>query len=222
MSRLDPFDFAFGALGAERFPEVRREAATRPEGAHDRARFAALPTVQRILATVEAPELIERHPEAAEQYVTALYVAYRFWQAGRVTVGFGPDALDAALAAGDRAALPAVPGGAVYVRLPQRWFWARIAPEAPAEPLDGFYVVASAEGREVTVLAVLGLRADRAGFSQIAVTATPEEVVGAGRAARRPPFASVLEGGARAGVRSLVTADELLHLAQLALHAVEH
>ena len=78
----------------------------------------------------------------------------------------------------------------------------------------------AAGGRELLVLAVLGLRPEREGFSQIAVAAPPEEVAGAARLARRPPFAPVLEGGERAGMKSLVSEAELLHLAHLALAQV--
>ena len=75
----------------------------------------------------------------------------------------------------------------------------------------------TAGGRELLVLAVLGLRPVRVGFSQISVAAPPLDVAGAARLVRRPLFAPVLEGGERAGMKSLVSDAELLHLTHLAL-----
>lgn len=217
MSRLDPFSYAFGDLAAERFPDVQRDAAERLADSGDRIAFAALPAVQRLLADVESPELIDARPEAADAYLTALYVAYRFWSAGCRVIPLTQDALEHALRRAAPHELPTVAGGACYFQLAEHWVWARIGADEPYEPLDGFFVVASADGRALTVLAVLGLRPDRGGFSQLSVAATPHEVLMAGQAARTPPFASVLDGGDRAGVRSIVAAGELLHLAQLAL-----
>lgn len=219
MSRLEPFAYAFAELADVRFPDVRREAEARHTDLTDRAAFAALPAVQRILADVEAPELIQENPQAADEYLTTLYVAFRFWDAGRAVCPVSREAIERALARDPPATLPAVPGGACYMQLPERWFWARIGPEEPHEPLDGFFVITSGAGREMTVLAVLGLRLERSGFSQLSVRATPQEMRDARLAARTPPFASVLEGGDRAGVRSLVATGELVHLAQVALLA---
>ena len=70
------------------------------------------------------------------------------------------------------------------------------------------------------MLAVLGLRPERGGFSQIALTVPPEDLAQAKDFVRRPRFAPVLEGGERAGVKSLVSEAELLHLAHLALAQV--
>ncbi len=217
MNRLDPFTYAFADLAESRFATVRREAAARGTGAGHRASFAALPAVQRILAEIETPELIAAAPQAAAEYLHTLYVAFLFWDAGRRVVALERSALDGALGGDPPRVLPPVPSGACYVQLPERWFWARVGPDDPPEPLDGVFVVSSGDGREITAVAVLGLRPDRDGFSQIAVTATPAEVLEARAASRTPPFASVLEGGDRAGVRSLVTTGELLHLVQLAL-----
>jgi hypothetical protein len=115
---------------------------------------------------------------------------------------------------------PTVPHGACYLQLPERIFWARIADTAAPEPLDGVFLVAGPAGAELTVLAVLGLRPDRDGFSQLVVTAPAADFSHAREAARRPLFAPVLDGGDRAGLRSLVSEAELLYLAHLALAEV--
>lgn len=217
MSRLTPFDHAFADLAEERFPAVREEAGQSLKGMADRMRFATLSTVQRILADVESGELIEQDPQAADEYLTALYVAFRFWDAGRPIFPVGRDAIDAALTSDWEDALPRVPHGACYLQFQERWIWAQIAPDHPHEPLDGQFVVGGEHPPEITVLAVLGLRPERGGFSQITVTATPSEVISARQASRTPPFAPVLDGGERAGFKSVVTTGELLFLTQLAL-----
>ena len=71
--------------------------------------------------------------------------------------------------------------------------------------------------RAWTVAAILGLRSGRDGFSQITVTGGADDVAGAARDRRDPPFAPVMDGGGEAGFKSVTTAGELLHLAHLAL-----
>jgi hypothetical protein len=64
---------------------------------------------------------------------------------------------------------------------------------------------------------VLGLRAERDGFSQISVVAHPDDLRAAPDLARPDRFEPVLEGGTRAGFRSIVSPAELLLLTHLAL-----
>jgi hypothetical protein len=215
VSRPTPFDLAFADL-ADRFEEIRAEAGEAGADPGDRARFAKLPTVQRLLADVAAPELVERRPEAADEYLTTLFVAFHFCVAGRRVLAVPRDRLEGALGA-PAATSPPRESVACYLQLPERWFWAQVDPETAHEPLDGMFVVGPGPGGEVTVLAVLGLRSERAGFSQLAVRATPSELRRAPAEVRRPPFAPVLAGGQAAGLRSVVSVSELLHLAQLAL-----
>lgn len=209
MTRPHPFDIIHEALSEEWFARAG-EAAGRLE-------FQQLEPVQRVLGEFAAGHAAAG--AAAEEYGTLLYVAHRFWRAGRHTVTLERAAVDEMLAAAARlpAAPATVPRGACYVQLPERLFWARIAPDATAEPLDGLFLAAGADGREVTVLAVLGFRPERGGFSQVSVTAPPQDLARAGDLARRPLFAPALEGGERAGVKSLLSEAELLHLASLAL-----
>jgi hypothetical protein len=83
-------------------------------------------------------------------------------------------------------------------------------------------VVASPRGDEVTLLAVLGLRQERGGFTQVTVHARPTDFAAARGAQRDPPFAPVMDGGTSGGVLSVATPAELLTLVQLALLAVAH
>jgi hypothetical protein len=67
-----------------------------------------------------------------------------------------------------------------------------------------------------TVLAVLGFRADREGFTTIEADAPLPLAPPAPRPDGAAPFSSALPAGDRAGLRSLVTPQELLALALLA------
>jgi len=218
MTRLHPFDVVAGGLTDGWFGEVR-EAETQGAGdAADRLRFLQLEPVRRVLRELNPPE-DEAAGAAIEEYGTLLYAVYRFWSTGRNSLTLERESLEHALAR-DVGASPTVPHQACYLQLPERLFWARISDTAAPEPLDGLFLAAGAGDREISVLAVLGLRPERRGFSQIAITVPPGDLARAKDFVRRPPFAPVLEGGERAGVKSLVSEAELLHLAHLALAEV--
>lgn len=208
MTRPTPFDLFFRDLAAE-LGTIAVEA--------DRAAFARDPTVQRLLARIESPDLIEQQPEAAPEYLTVLYAAWRFHAAGERIVAVDRDALASAIDARSPEGTPAVPAGACYVQLPHQWFWGQVAPDAAHEPLDGMFVADNRRGDELVVVAVLGLRAERGGFSQLSVIAHPDDVRAAPGLARPERFAPVLEGGSLAGFRSVVSPAELLLLTHLAL-----
>ena len=216
MTRLHPFDHAFGALAGTRFVEIRDEALAAHRELRDRAQFVSVPSVQRLLNDLESPELLDAHPEAAAEYVASLYVAFRFWEAGCLTAYPSRAHLEGAMATAPEGDRPSVPQGACYLQLPERWIWAQIDPDGPHEPLDGIFVVEDALGRDLSVLAVLGLREDRPGFSQIALTAVPDDLRAAG--AEHPDFTPMLDGGDAAGLKSITTTAALLHLIALALH----
>lgn len=210
MTRPHPFDVIATALGEAWFAEIQ---AASGGDLTDRLRFQQVAPVQRALGELAPAEAMGA---AVEQYGTLLYAVYHFWRAGRHTLALDRAALDRSLER-DAGTAPDVPHGACYVQLPERLLWARIGEATPPEPLDGICLTAGPGGREVTVLAVLGLRPERGGFSQIVVTAPPEDFTRAAQLVRRPLFAPVLEGGERAGVKSLVSEAELLHLVCLAL-----
>ncbi len=218
MSRLTPFDHAFADLADRRFPEIREEAQAAAKDVSDPAQFATLPSAARLLGELESPDPLEREPEATEAYLAALHIAYRFWEAGRPVLALDRCALDTALESAPPSA-PAIPHGTCYVRFPERWFWAQVDPDRPHEPLDGLYLTTTNGGRELTVFAVLGLRADRPGFSQLVASAPLRDLHAARAEARTPPFAPVVEGGVAASLRSIVTTGELLYLAEVALAA---
>lgn len=212
MTRPHPFDAIHDALSEEWFAEVGDAAS--------RLGFQQSEPVQRVLGQLAPAQAAAG--AAAEEYGTLLYAIHRFWRAGRHTIGLNRAAVDRMVSDASRPpalppSRPTVPHGACYLQLPERLFWARIAPDATPEPLDGIFLAAGADGQEITVLAVLGFRPERGGFSQVAVTVPVEHFARAGDFARRPLFAPALEGGERAGVKSLLSEAELLHLVSLAL-----
>lgn len=215
MRRRTPFELVFAELAEQHFPALAAEAAGRNQDLTDRGQFASLPSVQRMLAEIEAPDLVERAPEAAAEYLSLLYAAYHYWAAGRPLIEIDRAALEERLNVGPTGRRPTV-RQACYVQIPERLVWAQVEPSAPHEPLDGMFIVAGPQGREFTIVAILGLRVERGGFSQITAVATPEEFAAAPAEARDPPFAPVLEGGERMGFKSVTSAAELLLLASLA------
>jgi hypothetical protein len=212
---LQPFAHAFADFAREQFPAIREEARLAHRDTADRTQFAAVRATQHLLEQVETPDIIERDLEAASEYLSALYAAYRFWAAGEPLLTVSRAQIEAALDDAGSDDPVHVPGGACYVQLPEQWFWAQIGPDEPHEPVDGMFIIEGLERREVTVVTVLGLRSDRPGFSQITVTATPRDLTTAHASARTPAFAPVVDGGVAAGLRSLVTPAEVLHLAHL-------
>ncbi len=218
MTRTTPFDRTFGELAEHHFGAIREEGRTRNTDLADPAQFASLPTTQRALAMLAMPEVIEDRPEAAAEYLTTLYVMYRFWDAGQRVVSVDRARFERLLLEMPDSPARPVPDGACYLQLPERWFWAQIDPAAPHEPVDGVYLATSTH--ELIALAVLGFHAGRTGFSQVVVHATLTDWDDARSAVRRPPFAPTIEGGGSAGLKSVTSVAELLYLARLALTEV--
>lgn len=219
MTRLHPFDYVFGPIADQRFGEIRGESERAGVALEDRLRFHRFEPVRRLLGEMQPPDRGALAAATLEEYGTLLYLAYRFWLTGRRTLVLSRAAIEHGLASPSPAADPVVPGGACYLQLPEQWFWGRIAADAPHEPIDGMFLAGGRDTGEIVVLAVLGLREDRGGFSQIAIAAPPADIRRAAAAARQPPFAPAMDGGERAGMRSVVSEGELLHLAHLALVA---
>ncbi len=129
-------------------------------------------------------------PEGADEYLRLLYAGYHFWKSGNRYL---------------------------YHALPEHRYWAQVAEGAPHEPVDGFFII---PGREWVIVAVLGLRADRPGFSQVSVVASADDVANA-RSPRDQPFAPAMAGGDAAGFSSITSVAELLALARLALDSAQ-
>ena len=150
--------------------------------------------------------------ETLTAYAGLLHAFYLHWAVGRPIRVAGRERLRARLAA---PAVPASPApGVSYVQLPERLVWAAPAPDAAHEPLDGMFVVAAPD--RVRVLAVLGFRPGREGFTTMEAVSPLPPVSPTARDDGAAPFATVLPAGERMGFFSVTSESELVALALLA------
>ncbi len=211
--RQHPFDLA-GAHAVSTFADIRASSPEPP----DFARFCRLARVNDLVSRMVPASPTDLDPRVAEHHLYLLFAMYRFWCANQRTLIVDRTALEH-LFHGIPNRMPSVPHGACYVTLPEFWFWGRIDPEEPPEPLDGMFLVADRDESWLTVVAALGIRPQRSGFSQVVVGGDEKLLRAATDCLREPPFHADFEGGEAAGYRSCVSEAELLHLARLALHA---
>jgi hypothetical protein len=224
-ARRTPYELVFGVseFEAQVFPRVQEEARERGVDERDPERFAFLSVVGdavRSILPAEAPA------EALEQYRLLLFHSYNFWRYGKrvyfLEQGVARYLVEAAPMLRSWELEIAYP--AVYVQLPANLFWGSISPESTPEPLDGFFVTCleatDALGkpfRRLEVLAVLGIRRDRAGFSIVpfateAGPGIPEVWAEASGRDDGKDFENLLPGGEMAGLYSVLTTAEALKL----------
>ena len=221
--RLTPYEIVFteGDFESRTFVRIAQEAADEGLVSLHRERFEFLSTVGEVVREV-TPE--DAPPDAIEQYRALLFQAYHHWSEGRRLF-----VLDAATARYIVESAPAIedwsfvaPARSLYLQLPANLFWSSISPETPPEPVDGFFVTVSAgtdglgkDFENVDILAVLGIRRSRAGFSVIPVEMEVGDGVPAaweGQSRPEGDFANVLPGGEIAGLYSMLTTTEVLKL----------
>jgi hypothetical protein len=222
--RPDPADWAeaisFSGPFVELFARFQADADARADAAGrlDRAAFAKLPAVQRALAELETT--VAPTPDVLNEYLAMLHAGFAYWRAGSRVLPVERSAIEPALGTAPLGA-PAVPFGACYLYFPDRWLWLQIGEDQPHEPLHGIFVSGPSgnplDGDEITLLAAGGVRGERDGFSQVSLAASPAEFAVAHTMVRRPPFAPLMAGGAAAGLKSIGSQAELLHLAHVAL-----
>jgi len=208
-----PWTALVEALGDGSFEAMRAGLAKAGTDPFDRDAFlldGAVGRVLRDLVPTDAP------PDAVTEYGALLHALFLHWHHGSPVRQLERAAATALLAAPpDTVPEPDAPA-AVYVQLPERLVWAASAPGAPHEPMDGLFVLRS--GAHLRVLAVLGFRPDRQGFTTLA-TDSPLPPPAQPRPDGSPTFATVLPAGERMGFFSVVTGTELARLALLALAA---
>ena len=230
--RLTPYEMVFieGDFEARVFPRIAREAAEGGVTTLDRERFDFLSTVGEVVREV-TPE--DAPPEALDQYRALLFQAYHYWSGGRKTFILDTTAarylVESAPVLGDWSFVP--PVRSLYLQLPGNLFWSSIAPDAQPEPVDGFFITSSevkdAQAREiltVDVLAVLGIRRARAGFSVIPVEMeTGEGLPSPWDAQPRAggDFSNEMPGGEIAGLYSMLTIPEVLKLVARTFRYIE-
>jgi hypothetical protein len=202
------------AVGEKPFADIREALTAGPVDAASRDAFLLVGPAGALLRRLmpgDAPA------EQVNEYGALLHALYRHWDAGRPVRAVDRAALGRALDDFTPLGRPPSAPAVLYLQLPERAVWA--APESGAahEPLDGCFVDVAASA--VSVLAVLGFRPERGGFTVVEASA-PFPVAPPGpRPDGSAPFASTLPAGERAGLRSVVSPRELVALALLALAA---
>jgi hypothetical protein len=212
IGRQTPYEMVFGEerFAGQEFPAIEEESRTRGINVWDRDRFATMDRVGAILLQM-IPEDLE--VAALVQHTHILFHCYHFWNAGCPIYAF-----DAATAASLIESAPDLgswrfraPHSALYIELPRSLFWVEMSADDPPEPVEGIFVVRdpSDQSAELGLLLVMGMRADRAGFSVVGLTADPE----AARELEEPgAFQSDIPGAELAELYSLRRASEAVML----------
>ena len=205
--RSTPFELVFGTLADDRFSKIRAALAAAATDPSDRDAFLMLPEVLSLIREIRPDDGVG---EGIDQLVALVHHAYQLWDSGLLTLSISDERLDGLLGS----AAPALPASAevpraYYAQFPERRIWAELIEGQAPEPMDGSFVY-PANGGELRTLGIFGLRPDRAGFSVVeSFGRRPEAIV---RPDGTSLFASVLAGGPKAGLHSLVSSDELLEL----------
>lgn len=207
-----PWTALVEALGDERFQELQRELLAAGTDVLDRDAFALVGAVGRVLRDL-VPD--DAPAEAVTSYLALLHALYLHWAAGRPVRIVSRERLSADLSASPPPSEPQP--GTSYLQLPERQVWAPPAAGAAHEPLDGLFV--AADQRRVFVLAVLGFRPEREGFTTVEVSVPRPVAAAPARADGSALFSSVLPAGDRMGFFSITSEAELAWLALLALAA---
>ena len=204
-----PWTAIVASIGEQRFEEIRSDLVARATDELDRDAFLLNGVVAALLRELVPPDAAT---DALAAYGTLLQMLYLCWARGWPVTAVEAAAVRALPAV---AAAPAPAPAVTYVQLPPRLVWAEPEPGAAHEPLDGVFVVR--RGAQLRVLAVLGLREDREGFTTMeGEIALPAPALGP-RPDGTAPYTSVLPAGERAHLLSVVDTQELARLGLLAL-----
>ena len=204
--RIAPFDLVFGELAEERFPGLEASLGAGNVDATDRDAFILDKAVTEFLRDL-VPE--DAPAESLHEFIAALQHSYLFWQGGKAVL----ESADTGIPVGPRPAHPPTRLPA-YVRLPSHLYWGQVEPDAPHEPVDGFFVHGVGDG--IRALAIFGVHPERPGFTVAEVRGGAVTLLSP-RADGSAPFAPQMDGGKNAGIRSVAGPDELLALAWHAL-----
>jgi hypothetical protein len=225
-ARRTPYELVFSAsdeFEATVFPRIQEEARERDVDPLQPERFGFLSLAADAVRSLISPDA---PPEALDQYRALVFQAFNFWRFGKRTY-----ALEQPLARYLVEGAPsladwelALPYPSIYLQLPANLFWGSVSADSTPEPVDGFFA-AEARGEDATggerrsleVLAVLGVRRDRAGFSVIpfSTEAGPRTASIWSEAPGRETgadFQNVLPGGEMSGLYSILTTTEVLKI----------
>lgn len=206
MSRESPFDLAF-APWREHFTRIRESLEGSDPG--DRDRFLLNREVAALLLELR-PE--DGYGDATEAMAALVHHGYRFWEAGELVQSVSPEQLARVVDPfWARNLLPSFRPTVLpsYVQLPPLAIWGVLEGGAP-EPLDGWF--RSRVDPDLDLLAVLGMRPGRAGFTTLPLQGNRPGLDQ--RENATPLFAPLeTEGGVRAGIGTVASRGELLELA---------
>ncbi len=205
-ARETPFALVMRAMAPERFPALRGGITATERDPRDRDAFLMVREVVELLREIEPDEGLG---VGIATMAAFLHQAYLYWTDGEQTWLVDEAALELALRGGPPGAPTAGTAPSRYTQLPPLRVWGVPVAAGPAEPLDGWFAFRTDHG--LSVLAIFGVHPGRAGFTAV-------EVAGPRPADLERPdgsalFSAALPGAERAGLASVVGAEELLELA---------
>jgi hypothetical protein len=204
--RETPFPLVLGTIASERFPALRQAITAAGRDPRDRDAFLMVREVVELLRDLEPEDGLG---EGIGTMAAFLHHAYLFWMDGESARVIDDATLESALREAEPDTAPDAFETSRYVQLPPLRVWAAPVEGGPSEPLDGWF--AHRSGSALSVLAIFGLHPGRAGFTAVEVAGPPP-----GRLERddgSEPFSGAMPGAERAGLASVVGAEELLELA---------
>jgi hypothetical protein len=206
LSRPTPFDLAFAELAPDRFPAIRDALDRDRVDPADRDAFLLN---REVVTLVRELRPDEGAGEEIGQLAALVHQVYLFWTHGQRVLHFDPSDTERLLSPAAAAQVSPTPTP-FYGQVAERRVWAEPMPGAPHEPLDGCFVHAIPGTPAFRVLGVFGLHPDRPGFTVVEAEGPRSE--GLARSDGSALYASLLTGGAAAGLYSLAGAEELLEL----------
>jgi len=210
-----PWTALLQAIGEERLAGIRADLTARGADERDRDAFllnGAVAGLLRELVPEDAPA------EAVTSYAALLHMLYRAWTLDWPVAIVSPDALRRTLAAPNPQS--PIPNPVFsYIQLPPLLVWAQPSPGEAHEPLHGLFADLGAD--RLRILAILGAHELRGGFTTLEADVVLPLEPPAPRADGSAPFASVIPGGERKQLISLVSPGELATLALAARASVD-
>ncbi len=221
VGRITPYEVAFGerSFAEQEFPALAEESERRSLSTWRYDQFTLL---GRVAALLERVLPNDAEAAAVDQYAQTLYHGFHFWSAGCPLYAFESAVLRSLIEwPPDLREWPIrIPGPSQYLELAKNLFWAQVTEAGPPEPVEGMFVAGEA-GRGsggLEILVVLGLRAERPGFSVAGLRLDPRQ---ARRLDEPVAFRSDIPGAERAGLYSLQRYSEAATLVLRALWYID-
>ncbi|MFN2397057.1 MAG: hypothetical protein ABR543_00195 [Gemmatimonadaceae bacterium] len=227
-TQVQPYEVILGPLEAAAFPAIEREAVQRGT---DTLRHDLFLLLGQVGATLKRIVPDEAPADAVGQYAELLYHGYHFWSFGKPLHVFDDEATtELTMSTCDFGAWDgSLPSPTCrYFRFPYQRIWARVAADAPFEPVDGVFVVtmkttpSPGATTHLRSLLVLGFRVERMGASLVSYSTDLDSATTLAHAREpcrdgAPAFSNAIPGGERKDYRAILTTSELEALAVRAL-----